>query len=102
MVDTHMVGCSWIELPPGTWTIRKPNSSLPIVSRCQLEVDVAWDKLISHPPEGEWSRVAPFRILSFDIECAGRKGNILDSLKAEMTRFLVRENLKKVVISIGD
>lgn len=24
--------------------------------------------------EGEWSKVAPFRILSFDIECAGRKG----------------------------
>jgi DNA polymerase delta subunit 1 len=23
---------------------------------------------------GEWAKVAPFRILSFDIECAGRKG----------------------------
>ena len=23
---------------------------------------------------GEWQRIAPFRILSFDIECAGRKG----------------------------
>ena len=33
-----------------------------------------WDKFISHPPEGEWSRIAPLRILSFDIECAGRKG----------------------------
>lgn len=33
-----------------------------------------WDKFISHPPEGEWSKVAPLRILSFDIECAGRKG----------------------------
>lgn len=30
--------------------------------------------LISHAPEGEWSHVAPLRILSFDIECAGRKG----------------------------
>jgi DNA polymerase delta subunit 1 len=25
-------------------------------------------------PEGEWSKIAPLRILSFDIECAGRKG----------------------------
>lgn len=25
-------------------------------------------------PEGEWSKVAPLRILSFDIECQGRKG----------------------------
>jgi DNA polymerase elongation subunit (family B) len=29
---------------------------------------------ISHPAEGEWSKIAPLRILSFDIECAGRKG----------------------------
>ncbi|CAN6567191.1 unnamed protein product [Malus baccata var. baccata] len=31
--------------------------------------------LISHTPEGEFSKMAPFRILSFDIECAGRKGH---------------------------
>ena len=43
-------------------------------SRCQIEVDVAWNNFISHEPEGEWSDIAPFRILSFDIECAGRKG----------------------------
>lgn len=24
---------------------------------------------------GEWSRIAPLRVLSFDIECAGRKGH---------------------------
>ena len=23
---------------------------------------------------GEWDKIAPIRILSFDIECAGRKG----------------------------
>uniref|UniRef100_A0A8C1RL41 DNA polymerase n=1 Tax=Cyprinus carpio TaxID=7962 RepID=A0A8C1RL41_CYPCA len=28
----------------------------------------------SHPAEGEWQRIAPLRVLSFDIECAGRKG----------------------------
>ncbi|ROT70834.1 DNA polymerase delta catalytic subunit isoform X2 [Penaeus vannamei] len=70
MVDTHVVGCSWIELPAGSWSIRKDK----LDTRCQLEVDVAWNKFISHAPEGEWGRVAPFRILSFDIECAGRKG----------------------------
>jgi DNA polymerase delta subunit 1 len=46
----------------------------PPTSRSQIEVDVAFDKLISHLPDGEWGKVAPFRILSFDIECAGRKG----------------------------
>ena len=25
--------------------------------------------------EGEWQAIAPLRILSFDIECAGRKGH---------------------------
>lgn len=41
---------------------------------CQYEVDVGWTDLISHPAEGEWQRIAPLRVLSFDIECAGRKG----------------------------
>ena len=25
---------------------------------------------------GEWMKIAPLRILSFDIECAGRKGTV--------------------------
>jgi len=29
---------------------------------------------VSHAPEGDWLNIAPLRILSFDIECAGRKG----------------------------
>jgi len=33
-----------------------------------------YDRFVSYPPEGEWSKIAPLRILSFDIECAGRKG----------------------------
>lgn len=74
MVDTQVVGCSWIELPPGTYRKRNKVQQPIIESRCQIEVDVAFDKFIAHEPEGEWAKVAPFRILSFDIECAGRKG----------------------------
>ncbi|KAM7292378.1 DNA polymerase delta catalytic subunit isoform X2 [Ixodes scapularis] len=70
MVDASVVGCSWIELPKGTYRVRESTK----VSRVQLEVDVAWDSLVAHAPEGKWARVAPLRILSFDIECAGRKG----------------------------
>jgi DNA polymerase delta subunit 1 len=33
-----------------------------------------FDAFKSHAPDGEWSKIAPLRILSFDIECAGRKG----------------------------
>lgn len=75
MVDTNVVGCSWIELPAGAWRRRaKGQHGSVIESRCQIEVDVAWDAFIAHEPEGEWAKVAPFRILSCDIECAGRKG----------------------------
>jgi DNA polymerase delta subunit 1 len=41
---------------------------------CLAQVLLRYDSFISHPPDGEWSKVAPLRILSFDIECAGRKG----------------------------
>jgi DNA polymerase delta subunit 1 len=44
-------------------------------SYCQLEVDVHTDALLAHEPVGEWMKIAPMRILSFDIECAGRKGH---------------------------
>ncbi|XP_076387729.1 DNA polymerase delta 1, catalytic subunit isoform X3 [Megachile rotundata] len=75
MVDTSVVGCSWIELPPKSWKLRNHHGhNLPMITRCQIEADVAWDAFIAHSPEGEWSKIAPFRILSFDIECAGRKG----------------------------
>lgn len=74
MVDTSVVGCSWIEIPPKKWFLRTKQSKVKPITRCQIEIDVAWNSFISHPPEGEWSKVAPFRILSFDIECAGRKG----------------------------
>ncbi|CAG9858096.1 unnamed protein product [Phyllotreta striolata] len=70
MVDTHILGCCWIELPAGKWFQRSATS----VSRCQIEVDVSWSDFIVHAPEGEWASVAKFRVHSLDIECAGRKG----------------------------
>ncbi|XP_060591908.1 DNA polymerase delta catalytic subunit-like isoform X2 [Ruditapes philippinarum] len=81
MVDSNVVGCNWIEVPAGKYSLRdKENSNQsdakrpPLKSRCQIELDVSWQDFVSHIPEGDWSKVAPFRILSFDIECAGRKG----------------------------
>lgn len=46
----------------------------PPTSKAQIEVDISWDSFISHPAEGDWQKIAPLRILSFDIECQGRKG----------------------------
>uniref|UniRef100_A0A8C7T699 DNA polymerase n=2 Tax=Oncorhynchus mykiss TaxID=8022 RepID=A0A8C7T699_ONCMY len=81
MVDSDVVGCCWIELPKGKYRVREERMlgetdahNPGKVSLCQYEVDVGWTQLISHPAEGEYQRIAPLRVLSFDIECAGRKG----------------------------
>lgn len=57
MVDSNIVGCNWIEIPAGKYKVRTPHMSTHMsdakpMSRCQLEIDVAWDDIISHVPEG--------------------------------------------------
>jgi DNA polymerase delta subunit 1 len=74
MIDTSVVGMNWIEAPAGMYKLRQKKSS-----HCQIEFDIKWDQFISRPAEGEWSKMAPLRILSFDIECAGRKGIFPDA-----------------------
>ncbi|TQE13058.1 hypothetical protein C1H46_001433 [Malus baccata] len=69
MIDCNIVGGNWIEVPAGKYKTTKP------LSYCQLEFHCLYLDLISHTPEGEFLKMAPFRILSFDIECAGRKGH---------------------------
>ncbi|TVU01031.1 hypothetical protein EJB05_53512 [Eragrostis curvula] len=66
MIDCNIVGGNWIEVPAG-----KYRKAARVMSYCQLE----YSDLVSHAAEGEYSKMAPFRILSFDIECAGRKGH---------------------------
>ncbi|CAI9753051.1 unnamed protein product [Fraxinus pennsylvanica] len=58
-----------LEVPVGKYKKTARN-----LSYSQLEFDCLVSDLISHAPEGGFSKMAPFRILSFDIECAGRKG----------------------------
>ena len=37
------------------------------------QVDVVYSDVVSHKATGQWSKLAPLRVLSFDIECMGRK-----------------------------
>ena len=69
MVDTGLVGCGWVSLQPHKYEIRKDK-----LSRCQIEIDVEYRNVNCLAPEGDWQAIAPLRILSFDIECANRKG----------------------------
>ncbi|GAA6035190.1 hypothetical protein JCM8097_006411 [Rhodosporidiobolus ruineniae] len=69
MIDHHIVGMNWLELKAGSYQHKTTR-----ISNCQYEVECDHSALISHEAVGDWSHVAPLRILSFDIECAGRKG----------------------------
>lgn len=71
MVDNKVYGCSWVELPPGTYKVRDKKEHQ---SHCQLECDINYTDFIAHAPEGDWATIAPLRTLSFDIECTNRKG----------------------------
>ncbi|PFH62079.1 hypothetical protein XA68_15170 [Ophiocordyceps unilateralis] len=71
MVDCQIQGMSWVEAPASKYKVIPPNARH---SNCQIEAEVCYLDLIAHKPDGEWAKMAPLRILSFDIECAGRKG----------------------------
>ncbi|TVY65691.1 DNA polymerase delta catalytic subunit, partial [Lachnellula suecica] len=71
MIDCKIFGMSWVEVPPKQYKIVDQQLRH---SNCQIEAEVSYRDLIAHKPEGEWAKMAPLRILSFDIECAGRKG----------------------------
>ncbi|RDW88441.1 DNA polymerase-1 [Coleophoma cylindrospora] len=71
MVDCKIFGMSWVEAPSGSYKILPKHERQ---SNCQIEASINYRDLVAHKPEGEWAKMAPLRILSFDIECAGRKG----------------------------
>src|SRR5437667_11985760 len=66
-----MAGMSWVEVPRGKYHMLPAEGRQ---SNCQIEAHVNYHDLIAHPHDGKWAKMAPLRILSFDIECAGRKG----------------------------
>ncbi|KAI9827344.1 MAG: DNA-directed DNA polymerase delta [Sarea resinae] len=71
MIDTKISGMSWVEAPAGKYHMIPHRDRH---STCQIEAHIHYLDLIAHPNDGEWLKIAPLRILSFDIECAGRKG----------------------------
>ncbi|KAI1005980.1 DNA polymerase delta catalytic subunit [Podosphaera aphanis] len=71
MIDCKILGMSWVEVPAKSYKMIPQRQRQ---SNCQIEAVVSYRHLIAHKPEGVWAKMAPLRILSFDIECAGRKG----------------------------
>ena len=71
MIDTKIHGMSWVSVEAGKYKVLPARDSH---SHCQIEAVCHYRDIIAHPIDGEWAKMAPLRILSFDIECAGRKG----------------------------
>lgn len=71
MVDTKLSGMSWVSVKPENYKLIEERDKH---SHCQIEAYCHYRDIIAHPIDGEWAKMAPLRILSFDIECAGRKG----------------------------
>lgn len=68
MIDKGIAGAAWVELPGFTQRVGRGK-----MTHCQIEVDAPFDGLVAHHYDVH-SHIAPLRILSFDIECAGRPG----------------------------
>lgn len=71
LTTSKVSGMAWVEAPAGQYKLVSQHEKQ---SNCQIEAELDYRQLIAHKPIGEWSKMAPLRILSFDIECAGRKG----------------------------
>ena len=73
MIDNDMVGMSWLDIKHGNYGIRARNQKK---TTSQLELDVFdYRTMIFHKKcEGQFQKIAPMRILSFDIECISEKG----------------------------
>lgn len=67
MVDRHLAGGGWVELERGRFCERDGSSR---VSTCQIEVDIHFE----HTLAVDLIKIAPLRILSFDIECFNPEG----------------------------
>lgn len=71
MIDTGITGMSWVEVPALKYELVPARDRQ---STCQIEAYVHYEDIVAHGNDGEWAKIAPLRIMSFDIECAGRKG----------------------------
>jgi len=106
MVDTKLYGCSWMECKDVY--LRKQDEK---ETTAQIEIDVGLKNVVGYFPEGEWSKNAKTRILSFDIECISGDGRFPDATKLTdkciqiscvVQEFQNPDYLLKVVLCLHD
>ena len=96
-VSSDQSSCQSLSVCPQTnfTSYGQQKKSVPM-SKAQIEFDISWEEMLSHPAEGEWQKIAPLRILSFDIECAGRKGIFPEAEKDQVIQIA-----NMVIIQVG-
>jgi DNA polymerase delta subunit 1 len=68
MNDRRLTGCAWATVPAGSYTVRAGKDKR---TRSQIEIDANSESVVSHEPDGDWMKIPPLRVLSFDIEVGG-------------------------------
>lgn len=68
MIDRDIVGMGWLHVKKDSYDIKEPQTS-----RCQIEIQVKCEDIIGLPTD-QYGKIAPIRILSFDIECSAEIG----------------------------
>ena len=69
MIDHNVVGMSWVKVPAHKYTLI-PHGSKHKNTSCQIEAYCDLNDVEPLSTQGEYSKIAPLRILSIDIECA--------------------------------
>ncbi|KAJ7701501.1 ribonuclease H-like domain-containing protein [Mycena rosella] len=72
MLFNEITAMSWMEIPASRF---RAVDAFEMLSHNQVEVAVKHGDIIFHPPEGPWTKSAPLRILSFDIQSMVSPGN---------------------------
>eukprot|EP01064_Diplonema_japonicum_P016355 TRINITY_DN24368_c0_g1_i1.p1 TRINITY_DN24368_c0_g1~~TRINITY_DN24368_c0_g1_i1.p1 ORF type:complete len:1051 (+),score=234.92 TRINITY_DN24368_c0_g1_i1:38-3190(+) len=105
MVDNHIGGSNWITCPAGSFTPHLGEKE----SRSQIELTIAFDKLVPHECTGDFMKIAPVRIMSFDIECEGRPGKFPEAehdpviqIAASVRMLQERESFVNVVFCLKE
>jgi DNA polymerase delta subunit 1 len=81
MTDKNITPTTWIQIKGGSYELT--TRELYKTSLCDIEVDVSCNGIKSYEATGKYQKIAPFKILSYDIEC---KGLVTQSRKSKKKR----------------
>lgn len=100
-------GCSWVKVPNGVLTKHT------VVSMCDLEGEISWERVSPDVDKEEASETARFRVMSYDIETmssdenggfpqASRDGDYVIQIGITMNYFQHQDCYKYILLSLKE